>query len=343
MSEILALTKAGDLGGATALIRRSLTGEGDRETGRREPEFAGLALAQPDMPRRTAKPRAQPASPGSMEKYSFKSEHGTLDYWLYVPSTLPVSAPLIIMLHGCTQSAADFAAGTQMNVLAEELGLIVAYPEQSRAANAQKCWNWFRSGDQNKGSGEPALIAGITRAIMAGHPVDHGRIYVAGLSAGGAAASIMAYCYPELYAAAGIHSGLACGSASSMPGAFSAMQGKSTGKSGQNRDYVPIITFHGNRDSTVHPANSDQIHAIWATSPEISALRRVEGEGVSPGGKSYRTTALVDAENRSFAEHWEIEGAGHAWSGGSVTGSYTDNSGPDASREMIRFFLQHRR
>jgi poly(hydroxyalkanoate) depolymerase family esterase len=138
-----------------------------------------------------------------MRRHTFSFRHGKLDYLLYVPTRVEGPPPLVIMLHGCTQSAMDFAEGTQMNALAEELGIIVAYPEQTQIANPQKCWNWFRPGDQQNGRGEPAMIAGIARTIIENHEVDPARVYVAGLSAGGAAASIMACAYPNMFAAAG--------------------------------------------------------------------------------------------------------------------------------------------
>ena len=277
-----------------------------------------------------------------MSRHTFSSGQGKLDYLLFVPTRAQRPAPLVIMLHGCTQSAMDFAKGTQMNALADELGMVVAYPEQTQLANAQKCWNWFRPGDQQNGRGEPAMIAGIVRAIIENHEVDPSRVYVAGLSAGGAAASIMASAYPDMFAAAGIHSGLACGSASSLPSALATMQGQSRSGTRGNGRYVPLITFHGDRDSTVHPSNSRHIHDVWADAPELQELRQIESRGTSAGGRTYRKLELADASGRTFAESWEVNGAGHAWSGGSSSGSYTDSAGPDATREMVRFFFQHR-
>lgn len=280
---------------------------------------------------------------GTFLAASFSNEAGTRAYRLYVPGRAASGArPLIIMLHGCTQSADDFAAGTRMNFAAEEHGCFVAYPEQPSAANAQRCWNWFKRGDQQRGQGEPALIAGITRQIMADYKIDARRIYIAGLSAGGAAAAIMGEAYPDLYAAVGVHSGLACGAARDLPSAFAAMSGSgplraAPGTKSAGHD-VPTIVFHGDRDTTVHPRNGAEV--IARAGGDVQVLS--EPHAQTPRGKFTRSIRR-DAKGRSVLELWEIHGAGHAWSGGSRAGSFTDPTGPDATREMLRFFLDHAR
>ena len=272
---------------------------------------------------------------------TYSSPAGSRTYKLFIPSCYREQPlPLVVMLHGCTQSPDDFAAGTRMNFLAEEQNCFVAYPAQPSRANQAKCWNWFRTGDQQRGRGEPALIAGITHQIMDDYLVDRKRVYVGGLSAGAAAASVMGATYNDLYAAIGIHSGLACGAATDLPSALVAMrQGGHDHKviSG-DRPPVPTIVFHGDRDTTVHPNNGDQ---ILEQSVRTMSTRKNVHRGQVPGGHAYTRTVISDARGRGVLEHWNIHGAGHAWSGGSPAGSYTDPRGPDATREMLRFFLEH--
>jgi poly(hydroxyalkanoate) depolymerase family esterase len=279
------------------------------------------------------------------EERTYANAAGSRAYKLYIPSGYTGQAvPLVVMLHGCTQSPDDFAAGTRMNELAEEQTFLVAYPAQTQAANMSKCWNWFSAGDQQRDQGEPSLIAGITREIMQDFSVEHGRVYIAGLSAGGAAAAIMGATYPDLYAAVGVHSGLACGAASDMPSAFAAMkQGgsvatKSRSRQSRSARAVPTIVFHGDRDTTVNPINGDQVVAQARASADLETTMN---RGQSTGGMSYTCTRHSDASGRGMLEQWVLHGAGHAWSGGSSVGSYTDARGPDASREMMRFFRQH--
>jgi poly(hydroxyalkanoate) depolymerase family esterase len=278
------------------------------------------------------------------EERNYANEAGSRAYKLYVPSGYSGQAlPLVVMLHGCTQSPDDFAAGTRMNDLAEEQIFLVAYPTQSQSANVSKCWNWFNASEQQRDQGEPSLIAGITREIMRDFLVEPGRVYIAGLSAGGAAAAIMGSTYPDLYAAIGVHSGLACGAATDLPSAFEAMrQGRPSGvwESCQHHESgraVPTIVFHGDRDMIVNPVNGDQ---VIAQSKATADLRTTISHGEASGGMRYTRTVQADEDGRVILEQWILHGAGHAWSGGSSAGSYTEPRGPDASREMIRFFLQ---
>ena len=271
----------------------------------------------------------------------YSSPAGSRAYRLFIPSRYQEQPlPLVVMLHGCTQSPDDFAAGTRMNFIAEEQNCFVVYPAQPRQANQAKCWNWFRAADQQRGRGEPSLIAGITRQIMDDYLVDRKRVYVGGLSAGAAAASVMGATYNDLYAAIGIHSGLACGVATDLPSALVAMRQGGSGHKAilGGRTPVPTIVFHGDRDTTVHPDNGGQI--LEQSMRTISTQKKVH-RGQVPGGHAFTRTVLSDASGRGMLEHWNIHGAGHAWSGGSPAGSYTDPRGPDATREMLRFFLEH--
>jgi len=271
----------------------------------------------------------------------YSNAAGSLAYKLFVPGGYHGQPlPLVVMLHGCTQSPDDFAAGTRMNFVADEQACLVVYPAQRSEANQAKCWNWFRRDDQQRDRGEPSLIAGITRQIMRDHAVDPRRVYVAGLSAGAAAAAVMGATYSDLYAAIGVHSGLACGAASDLPSAFIAMRqgGRSDGRVPDDRPPVPTIVFHGDRDSTVHPNNGDQILQQFRRTTRTQAKVH---RGRATGGHGYTRTVHTDASGRDIFEHWTIHGAGHAWSGGSPAGSYTDPRGPDATREVLRFFLAH--
>ena len=293
------------------------------------------------------------AASGEFVSRSFTNAAGTRHYKLYVPARHASEVeptPLIVMLHGCTQSPDDFAAGTRMNALAEQHGFVVVYPAQPADANGAKCWNWFRASDQRRDSGEPSLIAGIAREVAARYRIDQRRIFVAGLSAGGAMAVILGATYPELFAAVGVHSGLPFGAAHDVPSAFQAMRSGSGPVEGRGFDAAgirplpPTIVFHGDNDTTVDARNGSAIaqHAAGAR-PDAERLRADVHEGVAAGGRSYRRIVHTDAGDHGVVEEWVLHGAGHAWSGGSRRGSFTDPSGPDASAEMIRFFFAQRR
>jgi poly(hydroxyalkanoate) depolymerase family esterase len=287
-------------------------------------------------------PDTGPATGGQWLPRSFSNAAGTRSYMLYVPANYVAGAgapvPLLVMLHGCTQSPDDFAAGTGMNQLAEAHGFLVAYPAQTAKANGSKCWNWFRPGDQAQGRGEPSLIAGIAQHVASHYHVDPRRVFVAGLSAGAAMAVILGETYPEVFAAVGAHSGLPFASAHDVASAFTAMKAGAAREFARTskRDTVPTIVFHGDADHTVAVGNGDEIVRDAAAT---TAHRTVQA-GVAPGGRSYTRTVFTDAAGRPRTQYWRVHGAGHAWSGGSAKGSYTDPSGPDASAEMVHFFLQ---
>jgi poly(hydroxyalkanoate) depolymerase family esterase len=295
---------------------------------------------------RRKSPEVESIPPGaSFTSLSFTSEAGSRTYKLYTPSCADgTPCPLVVMLHGCTQDPDDFAAGTGMNRLAEELNFLVAYPEQPASANQMKCWNWFNPRDQTRGHGEPAIIAGIAKEIVTGRNADPLKVYVVGLSAGGAMAAVLGKTYPDVFAGVGVHSGLPFGAASDIPSAFAAMKKPGTkilaAEEGSNLNFPKPrrIVFHGDADTTVHPDNGAGLYA----EAHGSAVRLKAKESTVPEGRKFSVSKAISAEGEAVAEYWVVHGAGHAWSGGRALGSYTDPQGPDASREMMRFFLARR-
>lgn len=279
---------------------------------------------------------------------------GQRTFKLFVPAGYRDEAvPLVVMLHGCQQNPDDFAAGTRMNELAERHNFLVVYPAQSANANGSNCWNWFKSQDQARDGGEPSLIAGIVRQVMSTYQVDEQRIFVAGLSAGAAMAVILGQTYPDLFAAVGAHSGLPYGAAHDVASAFAAMNGGGGSRAGQTKARsrgtadatalfagVPTIVFHGDRDATVNPANGAAIVRQAALQAALDEpVEQTASDRGRAGGRDYTTTVYKDAFGRTRIEHWVLHGAAHAWSGGSTEGSFTDAKGPDASGQMLRFFL----
>ena len=336
MFDALRSVRSGDLGSATKMIQAALSKAVPSPTDPQDDDIIDLTPTRVTV---NASPKMHDVH---AQGRFLNARHGSTDYRLYIPAGAVPGLPLVVMLHGCTQTPEDFATGTGMNALADELGFIVAYPRQPQSANAQKCWNWFRPGDQQRGRGEPAQIAGIVQHVLRNHQADATRVYVAGLSAGGAAAAIMATRYPDVFAAVGIHSGLACGSASDAPSALAAMR-RGSGSRGANSDAapVPVIIFHGDRDPTVHPVNSEEIAAIAAAGSGQPLTTRTE-QGRSKNGRSYQRETATYPSGHILIERWTVHGAGHAWSGGNASGSHTDPTGPDASRAMLDFFLRHR-
>jgi poly(hydroxyalkanoate) depolymerase family esterase len=305
----------------------------------------------PEGRRSTRKRKVAPEEPlssvrarGRFINGSFTNAAGTRAYKLYMPSAYAGQPlPLVVMLHGCTQSPADFAAGTRMNVLAEKEQFFVVYPEQSKNANDSKCWNWFETANQKRGAGEPSLIAGITHKIMGAYRVSVERVYVVGMSAGGAMATIMAVTYPELYAAAGVHSGLPYGAARDLPSGFKAMHKGVPRRKQKLRRVIPLIIFHGDHDTTVAKVNADHMRYQWLQAFENGGRPAGESrvERGMVGGHAYTRFTYPDTSGQVILEEWIIHQAGHAWSGGSSNGSFTDPKGPDASAEIIRFLRKH--
>ena len=355
MREATRLTHSGNLKEATQVIQRALGNAGhapvpppSSSTTSSPIIFDGCVFevgsAQVDEP--DVVPPQTPPSSANMRGGNLQGDfadgshtHASLTrrYKLYTPpGSSDEGLPLVVMLHGCTQNPDDFAAGTGMNELARSQGCYVLYPEQSANANPQRCWNWFKHNHQSRGRGEAALLASMTLEVMQGQGIDARRVYIAGLSAGGAMAAIVAAAYPEIFAAVGVHSGLAVGAADNFAEALAAMKsGAAVNKATVSTSAVPTIVFHGDQDRTVHPRNGEQVIAAL----QADGVERLE-QGISTQGRSF-TRSCHGRNGADFAELWVLHGGGHAWSGGSATGSYTDPSGPDASAEMLRFFRDH--
>ena len=357
MHEANRLTRSGDLHAATAAIQSALGIGGAPSPLAANDQVAARAVIGVDS-------RDVPGTAAQFTTGRFATASNKRDYKLFIPASAGAGPlPLVVMLHGCTQTADDFAAGTAMNALAQAQGVIVLYPEQSREANPQRCWNWFKHNHQSRGRGETALIAAMTRAVMREQGIDPQRVYIAGLSAGGAMAALVAAAYPELFAAVGVHSGLPVGAASNVIEAIGVMRSGASLRMpwrvmtdmaeaamgvGVTVEHdavlVPTIVFHGDADETVHPRNGEQIiAAVVGLAAASGSARtppepRVEASDADEGRNHTRTIHHAD-DGSATAEHWVVHGAGHAWSGGRPSGSFTDADGPDATREMLRFFF----
>jgi poly(hydroxyalkanoate) depolymerase family esterase len=304
----------------------------------------GLSLLAPAP---SAGPAATKPPAGNFVSDRFIADFGSLRYKLFIPSQYDGAAalPLVVMLHGCGQDADDFARGTGMNALAEKHNCLVAYPEQSSDFYGTRCWNWFEEAHHHRGHGEPALIAGVATKIMSDYAVDPGKVFVAGLSSGGAMAVILGRTYSDLFTAVGCHSGLAHGAAHDRFGALQAMlHGAAVDArySSKAADSLPTIVFHGDLDSTVHPKNGGTVleQSIQAGAAAAGAGFVASQEIGEATGRSFTRDIHRSKSGGIVAEQWTVHGAGHAWSGGSRRGSYTDANGPDASEEMMRFFIQ---
>lgn len=372
LRDAFALTRTGDLQAATRAIQDALRGATDHATAtaadlplvervddsvdtaaRAAPITAPITAPAAPASRSTPSPpkaakaatsapsptaAQQPGNPAlpAMHRGTHAAVGLQREYRLFVPPNAPAGPrPMVVMLHGCQQDADDFAAGTAMNAAAAREGVYVLYPAQSSQANPQRCWNWFKHTHQARGKGEPAFIADLVRRIAGEHPIDAERVYAAGLSAGGAMAAILGAAYPDVFAAIGVHSGLPAGAAKDVASAFAAMKG---GPQAAPQSTVPTIVFHGDADAVVSPVNGDAVIAAGAR-----GAATVEKDSGTHAGRAFRRERHLDAQGRVVAEHWRVQGAGHAWSGGSSTGSYTDPKGPDASAELLRFFARHTR
>ena len=299
------------------------------------------------------------------EQYVSGKSADNRPYMVYTPAHYQVGTvvPLVVMLHGCTQTAEDFAAGTQMNQLAEQYGFIVVYPQQTPKENRNRCWNWFTSSNQTRGRGEPASIAGVVHALVeqTSHwTIDTNRIYVAGISAGASMAVILGATYPDIFAAIGVHSGIEYQAATNLTQALKVMrrggpdpvlQGQRAHEAmGNFARRVPTIVFHGTQDPIVSPINGDQTVQQWMQTNQLTLNGTYQVDfhhpsrttaGQAPGGRAYTVFSWTDTNGEEVQVYWKVQGLGHAWSGGSPNGSYTDPSGPKASLAMYQFFMDH--
>ncbi len=332
------------LAAANDLVSRTLAQHGLMPGGSSTPQANWTMPQMPKMPSLTGLAGlAGMAGAGTvahtMTQGTYTCAAGHRDYLVHVPASAADGATgLVVMLHGCTQNPADFAAGTGMNALADRDGFIVLYPQQSRGDNAQSCWNWFSRGDQLRDKGEPAIIAGMTRQIAEQHGIGADRTFVAGLSAGAAMAVILGQTYGDVFSAVGAHSGLPYSAARDVPSAFAAMGGQGADVAAPTGPGIPTIVFHGTADSTVNPVNGQRIaaHALSGAAQTIET----EANGTT-NGRGWHLRSAADMQGRDMLEYWTVDGLGHAWSGGQPGGSYTDSKGPDASAEMVRFFFDN--
>lgn len=307
------------------------------------------------------------ASSGTFQQFTYNGSAGSRPYYVYTPANYQpgTAVPLIVMLHGCTQNPTDFAAGTQMNALADQKQFIVVYPQQTSTYNSSSCWNWFLTADQARGSGEPAIIAGITQTVeqtTSQWTIDSSRVYVAGMSAGAAMAVIMGATYPDIFAAIGVHSGLEYQAATdqtsgsmalSQGGPSPTQQGQAAYNAmGSHARVVPTIVFHGTSDYTVYPLNGDQVVQQWMKTDTLASNGTYNASFSSPSsttngqvpgssGRAYTVQTWNGTNGNEVQEYWKVSGMGHAWSGGNSSGSYTDPNGPSATQAMYTFFMRY--
>jgi len=344
MRQATEAVRSGNPTDATRLIQQVLSGN-PAPAATPDDDFDGVTIEGTVDPSATGDARgagaAQEGATLPMVSQSYGCAAGSRDYKLFLPPQAPGGVRgLIVMLHGCTQNPDDFARGTAMNAIAAREGLIVAYPGQTTDKNANGCWNWFEPLDQRRGAGEPAILAGMAQEIAKTHDVPKGAIYAAGLSAGGAMAAILGDAYPDVFAAVGVHSGLAAGSAKDVPSAFAAMNG--TGLPGgfavtPGAEHARMMIVHGTRDRTVVAANGTRLfERMQRAFPEATVQRDPAGKG------GIARLKLVQPDGTVVVEHWQIAGLAHAWSGGNGAGSFTAPRAPDASEGFVRFFLDEK-
>jgi poly(hydroxyalkanoate) depolymerase family esterase len=324
------------------------------------------------LPRLAAQRFRRRGSPGAgtWEHLVDQRLSGRRSYAVYTPRGLRSGSavPLVVVLHGCRQSAEDAALGTEVNAFADRAGFVVLYPQQSAADNPRLCWNWFDPRHQVRGFGEPAELARITERVLGAHGNAHGgvtldrnRVHVMGLSAGGAMAGILGATYPDLYASVGIHSAPQYRAALGPVTAMLAMKSGGPDPERQGRRaytamgprarVVPVFVVQGEADRTVWAGNGDAVVRQWLTTSGLASGQAPAFEFARPharracrarGGLSYSVRDWNDSSGHPVVRYWTVPDLGHAWSGGARTGSYTDPRGPGATGAMWDFFSQCR-
>ncbi len=324
MAEALALVRAGQPMAATRLLQGLAPAP--------IPTPAATGAEAIDLVSERVAERVEPAAGLQL----FRSPLGDIGYRLHKPAALAEGAPLLVMLHGCTQTSADFALGTRMNARAAEAGMAVLWPEQSTRSNARRCWRWFDAAHQRTESGEAALLLALVREVASDNALGMDGVFVAGLSAGGAMAAVLADCAPDYVKGVAVHSGLAAGAASTMPGGMAAMQ-RATAASRREGGFVPMMVLHGDADTVVSPGNADALFggAVARAGAALTVAPATSGWG--------RLTVARDAGGHVRASRLMIAGMGHSWAGGNPAGSHTSAAGPDASAMIVQFFAEQMR
>jgi poly(hydroxyalkanoate) depolymerase family esterase len=326
---------------------------------RRRAARSAAALPVPVKPPKP--PRRQGSAPGRRPagrwlRATWTGAAGSPAYEIYLPAGYRRTArvPLLLLLHGCDQGARQFVAATRFTTLADRHGFVLVAPSQSRVAQPGGCWRWYETAHQARGAGEPAVLAGITAAVLAEPArwrIDRSRVYVAGLSAGAGMALVLAAAYPDVFAAAGVHSSPPYRSATSGRNALPAMHGHGPSRRpATGAGMAPLIVVHGVADTVVHVRAAEQVVDQWLAhdaaraaaaggSPPVTRSRTAARR--SADGRSFTVTAWYTARGRKRLEYWRVDGLGHAWSGGLRDASYSDPRGPRAATAMWRFFSAH--
>ena len=305
-------------------------------------------------------PQSASGAAGSLVKGSYTGPDGTLSYEVYVPSGYVAErrVPLIVALHGCSENAEQFRQVTRFDELAEAKNAIVVFPDKSSYADSTSCWNWFKTSHMQRGTGEPALIAGVVDKVRQNYAIDDRRIYATGLSAGGAMASVMSATYPDVFAAAGVGSGCEYAAGASCAG-YRGIDPEDAGQRayqamGTQAREVPVIVFQGDQDKTVPEVNAEQLVQQWqatddwaddgARNSTIPADPvKVKDPAPSGGGHTYTVRDYADGQGNELIQFWVVHGMGHAWSGGCDCEAYADTNGPNESAAMYAFFMSHPR